>query len=220
MAGLDVTVHIPKLGNPDFSFTEKQLKAWELVTFSIGQGGSRIAPLNFAQIGGCNYVQDCGISVHVDFTYRVARELQEHITDAATAGNTALANIHTNILLRVKWHAGNHYERVVNSVIPAWESDLQKELAKTLPTDHAPTSLQESEIQARIAELVAYWVGELGYRMARDVNDWERADYPQLSTFMRSPQIGGWMPLDFPVPKFREKQPSRPKITFPRCQPQ
>jgi hypothetical protein len=219
MAGLDVTVHIPKIGNPDFSFTEKQLKAWELVTFSIGQAGSRIDPLNFAQVGGCNFVKDCGISVHVDFTFHVARELKESIKDAHDAGNTPLANALHIILLRVEQHARTHYERVVNNVILTWESDLQKDLTKTLPTDRAPTSLPKSGIQARVADLVAYWVAELGYRMARDVNEWEREDYPQLEKFVHSIPGADVFLSGFPIPRFLKKQPSRPTIAFPACRP-
>jgi hypothetical protein len=156
MAGIDVTVHIPKIGNPDFSFTEKQLKAWELVTFGIGPGGTCIAPLTFAQVGGCNFVKDCGISVHVDFAFRVARELKESIKDAQDAADKRPSNALQIILLHVEQHARTHYERVVNNVILTWESDLQKDLTKTLPTDRAPTSLPESGIQERIADLVGF----------------------------------------------------------------
>lgn len=219
MAGLDVTVHIPKIGTPDFSFTQTQLKAWELVTFNIGQGGIRIDPLTFAQMGGCNYVKDGGISVHVDFTFRVARELKESIKAAQDATDKRLSNALHIILLHVEQHARTHYERVVNNVILTWESDLQKDLTKTLPTERTPTSLPESGIQERIADLVAYWVSELGFRMARDVNEWEREDYPKLEKVMHNTPGADVFTSGFPIPRFLKKQPSRPTIAFPACRP-
>jgi hypothetical protein len=215
MAGLSVNVSIAKLGTPDESFTAKQLDAYEIVKFLIAPGSARVGPLTVAQIGGCNYVDDCPIEVPVEVKYWVASDFQTAIANATT---TAEKNGWRSFRLRIKWHAEKHYDSVADSVIPAWKTDILKDLNKTVPTRGAPTSLQESDILLRITELVTYWVDELGYRIARDVNDWEQKDYPKISKLMTQ-VLPVFLPQGLPIPPFLLKPPSRPSIAFPACRP-
>ena len=214
MAKLSINVALAKFGNPDFSLPQKKLDAWELVRFDVGQGGTPVA-LKVAQVANCNYVTDCTIDVPVGVTYMIASELQQNIANAQTK---AEQNAHRQILLRVESHAASHYTRVVKPVIPTWVTDITKDLDKTLPSDVAPTTEDEPAIRDRLAPLVSYWVEELGYRIAQDVNQWEQKDYPNLQIFMQSlPGISVFLPNGIPIPKFLRKAPSRPKITFPPC---
>jgi hypothetical protein len=216
MATLAVNVAVDKLENPDFSSTQKELKAWEVVRFNVGQGGTTVA-LSASRIGECNYVDDCKIDVPIAVTYMIASDLRDNI---ANAQDVAQRNDHRAILLRIETHARTHYSRVVEKVIPAWVSEIKTDLLKTLPTKLAPTSENEDEIRARITPLVDYWVGELGFRMAHDVNEWERLDYPQLEKFMGNLRgVSVFLPQGFPIPRFLLKPESRPKVTFPTCRP-
>lgn len=214
---LSVTVSIAKLGNPDFSSTAKALNAQELVKFDIGMGGTKIDPLNVAQIGGCSYVVDCTLDVPIPVTFSIASELKDNI---ANATEKKQHNAHRQVLARIESHARMHYQRVVNEVIPAWTKAIEADLHKTLPTDQAPTSLKEAELKKQVVELVEYWVRDLGFRVAKNVNDWEAADYPELEKFMRTlPGYDRWSALGLIVPKFSQTVPKRPAITFPSCRP-
>ena len=214
MAKLSINVALAKLGNPDFSLTQKKLDAWEIVRFDVGQGGTPAA-LKVAQVAKCNYVTDCTINVTVGVTYMIASELQDNISNAQTK---AEQNAHRQILMRVESHAASHYTRVVKPVIPTWEAEIRKDLDKTLPSDVATTTEDDGAIRDRLAPLVSYWVEELGFRIEQDVNLWERKDYPQLEIFLRSLRgIAVFLPNGLPIPKFLRKAPSRPKITFPAC---
>ena len=174
MAKLSINVALAKLGEPDFSLTQKELDAWEMVRFDVGQGGTPVA-LKVAQVAKCNYVTDCTIDVPVGVTYRIASELQANISNAQTK---AEQNAHRQILMRVKWHAARHYTRVVELVIPPWKAEISKDLDKTLPSDVATTTEDEGVIRDRLAPLVSYWVEELGFRIEQEVNLWEQTDYP------------------------------------------
>jgi hypothetical protein len=214
---LSVKVSIAALGNPDYGSTEKTLNAQELVKFDIGKGGSKVDPLTVAQVGGCNYVKDCTVDVPVPVTYSIASELKDNIANAA---DKQQRNAHRLVLHRIESHARMHYQRVINEVIPAWTKDIEKDLHKTLPTDKTPTSLEESKLKEMVVELVEYWVRELGFRVAKNVNDWEAADYPELEKFMRT--LAGydrWSALGLVVPKFKQTAPKRPAIAFPSCRP-
>ena len=216
MAKLSINVALAKLGEPDFSSTQKELDAWEIVRFDVGQGGTPVA-LKVAQVAKCNYVTDCTIDVPVGVTYRIASELQANISNAQTK---AEQNAHRQILMRVKWHAALHYTRVVKPVIPTWEAEIRKDLDKTLPSDVAPTTEDEGAIRERLAPLVSYWVEELGYRIGQDVNLWEQTDYPHLEIFLRSLQgIALFLPNGFPIPKFLRKAPSRRRSPSLRAGP-
>src|SRR5262245_34124680 len=192
---VNMTVHvaIPALGKPDMYITTAHLDAHELVKFTIGQGGSSFKP-NVLPIGGCNYVQDYILDVPVAVSYQIASEFQDAIDKAKARTDKATANATIQILRRIKFHAVTHYNRVATKVIPLWQSDAAKDLDSTLPTKKTPTSLTDVEIQERAGPLVSYWVDELVYRMAKDVNDWEAADYPELDKFIRS-FPGGWSNL-------------------------
>ena len=158
MAKLSINVALAKLGNPDFSLTQKKLDAWEIVRFDVGQSGTPVA-LKVAQVAKCNYVTDCTINVTVGVTYMIASELQDNISNAQTK---AEQNAHRQILMRVESHAASHYTRVVKPVIPTWEAEIRKDLDKTLPSDVATTTEDDGAIRDRLAPLVSYWVGGAG----------------------------------------------------------
>ena len=217
MATLSVKVSIAPLGTPDFSLTQTQLKAWEVVRFDVGQGGTT-STVTAAPIGGCHYVKDCTVDVPVPVTFRIASELQDNIANAIANGEPKVTvNAHRQILARIQSHAHSHYRRVVTKVIPVWESDIKKDLNRTLPTSVAPTSEQERDIQARVARLVEYWVRELGYRTASDVHEWEKLDYPLIKKEMEGLHV--WVAEAFPIPPLALGPVSRPTITFPPCRP-
>ena len=135
--------------------------------------------------------EDCTVDVPVAVTFRIASELQDNIANAiATGAPKVTVNAHRQILARIQSHAHSHYRRVVTKVIPVWESDIKKDLNRTLPTNVAPTSEQERDIQARVARLVEYWVRELGYRTAYDVHEWEKLDYPSSRRTWRASTCG------------------------------
>jgi hypothetical protein len=211
MARLSVTVSIDKLGPPDYSSTAKTLDAFELVQFQVGQGGSRIAP-TFEQVGECTYVKDCAIDVPIAVTYQVASDLKDNIDNAQSLREK---NAHRQILSRIESHARLHYNRVVTNVIPAWTSDVTKDLDKALPTDQAPTSLAEKEIMDRVRPLVDYWIAELVDRARQDVYQWEVSDYPEIEKFIS--RLGGFAVLAVPRAP-RRKAGSRPETVFPACQ--
>jgi hypothetical protein len=217
MATLSVKASIAQLGTPDFSLTKTQLKAWEVVRFDVGQGGTTPA-VTAAPIGGCYYVKDCTVDVPVAVTFRIASELRDNIDNAiANGAPKATVNAHRQILARIQSHAHSHYSRVATKVIPAWESDIKKDLNRTLPTSVAPTSEQGSDIQARVARLVDYWVRELGYRTAYDVHEWEELDYPVIKKDMEGLHV--WLAEAFPIPPLALGPVTRPTITFPPCRP-
>jgi hypothetical protein len=214
MARLSINVALAKLGNPDFRFTKKELDAWEIVRFDVGQGGTSVA-LKVAQVAQCHYVTDCTIDVPIGVTYSIASELQDDIANAQT---TAERNDLRRLLMRVESHAVTHYTRTAKPVIPTWEAEIRKDLDKTLPSDVAPTTEDEGAIRDRLAPLVSYWVEELGFRTEQDGNQWDKADYPHLEKFLQGLRgIAVFLPLGFPIPKSLRKAPSRPKITFPEC---
>lgn len=114
-----------------------------------------------------------------------------------------LATFYRSLLLRVKWHAEQHYEQFVK-VIADWEGDIKHDLVKTLPTDQKPTSLQVLEIKQAIGALVAGWVDELGYRMKLEAYKWEMSDYPVIEAQMkRDPRVSVFMPTGFSYPRTR-----------------
>jgi hypothetical protein len=217
MAAISVNLSVPKLGSPDYSLTSTQLKAWEVVKFTPGLGGTPIDPWEVAPIGGCNYVKACGINVTVGVQYFVAKEINDNIVGAV---DKQQSNAYRNLRLRIEHHARAHYDRVVKTVIPAWHKEIQKDLETSAPTDRKPTSLSDAEIQKQIVALVSHWIVELGFRIEKDVNDWEKQDYPELTKFLRKLIGLDWfLPNGFPVPEFRKSAPPRPKIAFPACVP-
>ncbi|WZO98443.1 hypothetical protein EP7_000022 [Isosphaeraceae bacterium EP7] len=215
MAKLSVNVALAELKGPDFKSSMKTLNAWELVRFDVGLGGTPVT-LTVSQVAKCNSVDECTIDVPIGVSYSIASELKDNITNAQT---TAERNDHRQLLMRIETHARAHYSRVAKPLIPDWEADIRKDLDKTLPTRKTPTSEDEGQIQARLAPLVAYWVEELGYRIKKDVNGWEKTDYPQLVKFMQNfRSLSVFLPDGLPIPKFASKPPKRPAITFPACQ--
>src|SRR5262249_47408378 len=150
MATLSIKVALAQLGNPDFNSTKKQLDAWEVVRFDAGKGGTPLA-LTVAQVAKCYYVTDCTIDVPIPVTYSIASELQDNITNAQS---TAERNAHKQLLMRIKTHARQHYTRVEKPLIPTWETDVKKDLARTLPSSTSATTEDEPAIRARLAPLV------------------------------------------------------------------
>jgi hypothetical protein len=231
MAGVDVEVHIPKFGAPDFSSTARQLgqssrpssrgrvssDVWELVR--LVNGKVSLDPQTVAQVGKCNFVKDLSVRVDFGLEYFVAKELQDNINSAANAGDKGLANFHRSLLLRIKSHAQQHYDQFVD-VITAWEGDIKADLRKTLPTDKRPTSLQELDIKERIGALVADWMVELEFRLTRRAFEWEKLDYPHIEAQMKSDaRVSVFMPMGFGLPPVPKRPAARRKITFPACRP-
>ncbi|MEN3364024.1 MAG: hypothetical protein V7606_1298 [Burkholderiales bacterium] len=231
MAGVDVDVHIPKFGAPDFSLTARQLgqnsrpsghgsassDVWELVR--LVNGKVALDPQDVAQVGKCNFVKDLSVRVDFGLEYFVAKELQDNITNAAQAGDKGQANFHRSLLLKIKSHAQQHYEQFVD-VITTWEGDIKADLLKTLPTDKKPTSLQELQIKQGIGTLVADWMVELEFRLTRRAYDWEKLDYPHIAAQMKAdPRASVFMPMGFSFPPVPTKPAARRKIIFPACRP-
>jgi hypothetical protein len=231
MADVDVEVHIPKFGAPDFSLTARQLgqssrpsghagassDVWELVR--LVNGKVTLDPQDVDQIGKCYFVKDLSIRVDFGLEYFIAKDLQDNITNAANAGDKGQANFHRSLLLKVKSHAQQHYEQFVE-VIMAWEGDIKADLVKTLPTDKKPTSFQELQIKQAIGTLVADWVVELEFRLKRRAFEWEKLDYPHIEAQMKSdPRVSVFMPMGFSLPPVPKSPGPRGKIIFPTCRP-
>jgi hypothetical protein len=215
MAEISVKVSIPELGNADFRRTAKELDAWELVKITA-KAGDKI-DLKIGQNSGCSHVTTCGVSVTVGVEFSVAKDINDAIAGAV---EKQVSNAWRQLRLRIVHHAREHFNRVVKDVIPPWQKNFQKDLEATLPTERKPTSLAELEIHKQVGTLVAYWIAELGFRMEKDINDWERQDYPELTKFLRDLKGIEWfLPNGFPVPQFRKSAPPRPKIAFPACVP-
>jgi hypothetical protein len=226
---VDVEVHLPKFGTPDFSFTARELgqrfqrpghgnppnDVWEIV--HLVNGKVSLDPQNVAQIGACYYVSDLFIRVDFGLEYFIASDLKANKNNATQ--NRATANFYHWLLLRVQSHAKEHYEQFVK-VIMTWEGDIKDDLVKTLPTDQKPTSLQELEIKSGIGGLVADWIVELEYRMKRAAFEWEKLDYPQIEAEMKNyPGNPLWTPTGFAVPPQPRSPASRRKLIFPSCRP-
>jgi hypothetical protein len=231
MASVDVEVHIPKLGMPDFSWTARQLgqrsrpgnarpgdrpsDVWELVR--LVEGKVSLDRQRVEQIHGCNFVKDLFIRIDFGLEYFVARDLQDGINKAEEAGDKALENFYRSLLLRIRSHAHQHYEQFVK-VIMAWEGDIKDDLVKTLPTKHKPTSLPELDIKQAIGTLVSDWALQLEFRLKQRAFDWEKEDYPEIEADMRK-NLGAstFMPMGLRLPP-KPKSPASPrKVTFPRC---
>jgi hypothetical protein len=227
MANVDVEVHIPKFGAPDFSMTAKQLgqssrpsgrgassDVWELVR--LVNGMVSLDPQDVAQVGKCGFVKDLSVRVNFGLEYFVAKDLQDNISNAANKG---VANFHHSILQKIKSHAQQHYEQFVE-VIMAWEGDIKADLVKTLPTDKRPTSLQELQIKQAIGALVADWVVELEFRLKRRAYEWEKLDYPHIVKQMTSdPRVPVFMPTGLSLPPEPKGPAPRRKFAFPPCRP-
>jgi hypothetical protein len=215
MAAISVKVSVPELGNPDFRRTAKELNAWELVKITA-KAGDKIN-LEIGQNGGCNHVNTCGVNVTIGVEFSVAKDINDAIAGAV---EKQVSNAWRQLRLRIVHHAREHFNRVVKDVIPAWQKNIQKDLESSLPTQQKPTSLAELEIHKQVGALVAYWIVELGFRMEKDINDWERQDYPELTRFVHKLAGLEWfLPDGFPVPEFRKSAQPRPKIAFPACVP-
>jgi hypothetical protein len=225
---VDVTVHLPKIGSPNFSHTARQLgqisragsrltDVWELVRLIDGKVS--LDPQEVAQIDACRFVKDLHIHVRFGLEYFVASDLQNNVTNAKNSGNTALANFHRWLLLRVEGHALEHYKQFIE-VIMTWEGDIKNDLAKALPTDQKPTSMQEEDIKKAIGALVSDWIVELEFRLKQAAFDWEHLDYPQIETQMNKyPGASVFMPMGFSLPNAPKGPASRTKVKFPPCRP-
>ena len=228
---VDVDVHIPKFGAPDFGLTAKQIgqnsrpsghggassDVWELVR--LVNGKVSLDPQTVAQVGKCNFVKDLTVRIDFGLEYFIAKDLQDNIDNAAQAGDKGRANFYRSLLLKIKSHAQQHYDQFVD-VITAWEGDIKADLLKTLPTDKKPTSLQELEIKQGIGTLVADWVVELEFRLARRAYEWEKLDYPHIEAQMKGdPRVSVFMPMGFGIPPAPKSPAARRKVVFPACRP-
>jgi hypothetical protein len=231
MDRVNVEVHTPKFGPPDFSLTARELgqrlrppgqggrpsDIWEIVR--LVNGKVSLNPQDVAQISGCNFVKALSICVDFGLEYFVAKDLQDNIENADKLRDKGLGNFFRWLLLRVQSHARQHYEQFI-TVIMAWEGDIKNDLMKTLPAYQKPTSLQELDIKNGIGALVADWVVELEYRLKHRAFDWEKLDYPHIEAEMkRVPGASIFMPMGFGLPPIPQRPASRRKITFPPCQP-
>jgi hypothetical protein len=231
MDRVNVEVHTPKFGTPDFSLTARELgqrmqpsghgsrpsDIWEIVR--LVNGKVSLNPQDVAQIGSCNFVKALSIRVDFGLEYFVARDLQDNIQNAMQSQDKGLSNFFHWLLMRVQSHAKEHYEQFV-TVIMAWEGEIKDDLMKKLPTDQTPTSLQALDIKNGIGALVADWVVDLEYRLKRRAYDWENLDYPHIEAEMkRVPGVSVFMPMGFGLPPKPQPPASRRKVTFPPCRP-
>src|SRR5215468_6673682 len=149
MSSLDVKVAIPKFGQPDFSKTAKELgDVWESVSLV---GTVSLNPQDLGQTGSCWFVKDLLVSLDFRLDYFIAKEMDDNIKNAATVEEK---NQHRGLLLRIRWHAHQHYEQFVKEITD-WQAEIKADLLKILPTDRRTTSLQESEIKNKIGILVS-----------------------------------------------------------------
>ena len=210
MGCFNILVNVAKLGNPETSVSKDALDALELVKFTLGN--FEIDTLEVLQVGKCHYVEDCGITVPIDVSYFISRNLKDDTNNADRRERIRFMSIYN----RVAWHARAHYRRVVRDVVPTWTEELQKELRRVLPTRESPTDLGKNEIKQQIGSLMAYYVELLALRIGQDIRQWDQTDYPKLEKFVRRFHVI-WKLAVPKAPKSKRSKP--PKLHFPSCKP-
>lgn len=198
-----VTIATPKkIPLPDYSQTDKDLKAWEKAIFHFQP--MFIPDCEQIDLNGIphSFVKNITFGFQKSrYSFFIAKHIKDNIDNASNAGNLQLANIWRSINRRIIIHSRTHfkkYERVVHKM----KIEIHNELCG-LPAKGNPIPISKSNLEKHIINLMQHLTGKLRFELWKTTCDWEKEDYPRL--FKKLPVSATLKPSCGTAPKIPPK---------------